>query len=214
VSPLHRLAASLADLVSSTGAFAPGILFLATFVEYVFPPFPGDVLVVLGAWYAVHGELSWTVTFLSLTAGAIAGAWVDYRIGAAVGRRIERRAHLRSPATEQKLARFEASYRRWGAVLLLTNRFFPGVRAFVFFAAGASGVPLRKVLVLGGISSALWNCALLAAGSLLATNVDELIALLERYTRFAWTVLALAAVAAGAAWLWRRRAARAPAGDP
>jgi membrane-associated protein len=209
----ERLVGELAELVARTGAFAPAFLFLATFVEYVVPPFPGDVLVVLGAWYAVEGQLSWPATFASVTAGAIAGAWVDYRLGAALGRRLERRAALRSPAAEARLARFEASYRRWGGLLLLANRFLPGVRAVVFYAAGATGIPLRKVLLLGGLSSALWNAALLGAGGLLARNVDELVRLVERYTRTAWAVILLAAaVAAAVAFRRRRRAGQSPEG--
>jgi membrane-associated protein len=212
VTPLQRLAGALADVVALTGGFAPLVLFFATFVEYVVPPFPGDVLVVIGSWYAVQGAISWPAAFAAVTAGAVLGAFVDYRIGASLGRRVEQRASRRSPAAEQRVARFEAAYRRWGALLLLGNRFLPGVRAFVFFAAGAAGIPLRKVLVLGAISSALWNAALLAAGALLAHNVDELVLLLERYTRAAW--VAVAAVALGAAavtWVRRRRAARAAA---
>jgi membrane-associated protein len=207
---IRGLADALVEAVFATGHLAPAVLFVATFVEYVFPPFPGDVLVILGAWYAVEGQLSWPATFASVTAGGIAGAWVDYRIGAALGRRLERRAHQRSPQAEQRLARFEAGYRRWGALLLLGNRFLPGFRAFVFFGAGAAGIPLRRVLVLGAISSALWNLGLLAAGDLLARNVDELVGLVERYTRAAWTAMAAAAVVALAVvWLRRRRAARA-----
>jgi membrane protein DedA with SNARE-associated domain len=214
VTSLERLAAAFADAVARTGSFAPAILFLATFVEYVVPPFPGDVLVVLGAWYAVQGQLSWPATFVCVTVGAIAGAWVDYRIGAALGRRLDRRAARRSPAAEQKLARFEASYRRWGGLILVANRFLPGIRAFVFYGAGAAGIPLRKVLVLGGISSALWNAALLAAGALLARNVEELISLVERTTRAGWIAVAAIAVAAALVALRRRRSAgAAPAPD-
>jgi membrane-associated protein len=198
--------------VAATGHLAPAVLFAATFVEYVFPPFPGDVLVILGAWYAVEGQLSWPATFASVTAGAVAGAWVDYRIGAALGRRLERRVHRRSPQAEERLARFEAGYRRWGALLLLGNRFLPGFRAFVFFGAGAAGIPVRRVLLLGAISSALWNAALLAAGDLLARNVDELVALVEHYTRAAWgAMLAAVAVALAAVWVRRRRARAARA---
>jgi membrane protein DedA with SNARE-associated domain len=203
---LHALADALADIVSETGPFAPVVLFAATFVEYVFPPFPGDLVVVLGAWYAVHGELSWAATFVSVTTGSVAGAWVDYRIGVAAGRRLDRTAARRSAAFEQRLARFEASYRRWGAALLLLNRFLPGIRAFLFVAAGAAGIPLRRVLLLGGISAALWNVVLLAAGALVAQNVDELVFLFERYTRIAWAGIGAAALFVVVLVLWRRRA--------
>jgi len=208
VTPLQRLAAALADAVGRTGAFAPGVLFFATFIEYVFPPFPGDLLVVLGAWYAVQGQLSWPAAFVAVTGGAVAGAWVDHRIGAALGRRLERRAARRSLLTDERIARFEASYRRWGGLLLVLNRFFPGVRAFVFLAAGASGIPLRKVLLLGGISAALWNAALLGMGALVAHNVDELVLFVDRYTQVAALALAGVALVAAAVWVQRRRAAR------
>ena len=205
---LDGLPQLLADVVARTASFAPLVLFFGSFVEYVFPPFPGDLLVLLGAWYAVHGELSWAATLLSCTAGAVAGAWLDYRVGAAVGRRLDARAARRSPISAARLARFEASYRRWGAWLLLANRFLPGVRAFLFLAAGASGLPLRRVLVLGGVSAILWNALLLVAGGALAHNVEELLNLAERYTRTAWIALAAVAALATVAWLVRRR--RAP----
>jgi membrane protein DedA with SNARE-associated domain len=205
------LAEALADAVSRTGDLAPVLLFLATLVEYVFPPFPGDLLVVLGAWYAVEGALSWPAVFAAVTAGAVAGAFIDYRIGVAVGRRLDRRSARGGVLSTARLARFEASYRRHGVWLLVANRFFPGVRAFIFVAAGASGIPLRRVLLFGGLSAALWNGLLLGAGALLARNAEDLVALFERYTRVAWAVLAAAAVVALALLVWRRRAAAARA---
>ena len=207
MTSLERLAEGISETIARTGAYAPAILLFATFVEYVFPPFPGDLVVVLGAWYVVQGQISWATAFASVTAGAMIGAWIDYRIGAAVGLRVDQRMARRSPVTEVRLARFEAAYRRWGAWLLVLNRFFPGIRAFLFVAAGASGIPLRKVLLCGAISAALWNALLLGAGALLADNADELVALVDRYTQVAWFLLAAAAVAGIGVVLWRRRAA-------
>jgi membrane-associated protein len=218
VTPLSRLAQALADGITRTGPLAPAILFFASFVEYVFPPFPGDLVVVLGAWYAVNGQISWPATFTATTAGALAGAWLDWRVGRTLGRHLDQRAHrttvVHRLVTEERLAAFDAGYRRWGGLLLVANRFFPGVRAFIFVAAGASGIPLRKVLLLGGISAAAWNALLLGAGALIARNLDELLALLDRYTRVASTVVAAAIVAGAAWWLVRRQAARRKAGTP
>jgi membrane protein DedA with SNARE-associated domain len=205
VTWVHRFAEILSDAIARTSAFAPVALFLASFVEYVFPPAPGDLLVVLGSWYAVQGALSWPAVFLVVTAGAIAGAWIDHRIGAALGRGLERRAARHSVVSADRLVRFEASYRRWGVWLLVANRFLPGVRAFLFVAAGASGIPLRQVLVYGGISAAVWNVFLLSVGALVAHSSEELVAFFDRYTAVAWVVLAVAALAALAVALVRRR---------
>ena len=216
MSSLSTLAQGLADAIVRTGPLAPVILFAASFVEYVFPPFPGDLVVVLGAWYAVHGQLSWPATFVATTGGALAGAWVDWGVGRAIGRSLGDRTHratvIHRLLTEERLARFDEGYRRWGGLLLVANRFFPGVRAFIFVAAGASGIPLRKVLLLGGASAAAWNALLLGAGALLAENLGDLLALFDRYTRLASTTLAGAVVLAAAWWLLRRRAARRKAG--
>ncbi|ABC79944.1 DedA family protein [Anaeromyxobacter dehalogenans] len=210
MTPLQRLADALAALVSTTGPYAPGILFFATLVEYVFPPFPGDLLVVLGAWYAVEGAISWPLTFVSVTAGGLAGAWLDHRVGAALGRRLDARAarHGALSVQARRLERFEASYRRWGGWLLVANRFLPGVRAFIFIGAGASRIPLRRVLLLGGLSAALWNAVLLAAGAFLAHNQEELIQLVHRYTRVAWAALAACALLWVLGIAWRRAARR------
>ncbi|MGB8932769.1 MAG: DedA family protein [Anaeromyxobacteraceae bacterium] len=187
-----------------TGAFAPLILSFASCIEYVFPPFPGDLVVLFGAWYATHGELSWPMTFLSVTAGALAGAAIDYRIGVWLAPRVGRRAAAGGHPFAERLARFEVSYRRWGGWLLVFNRFLPGIRAFLFVAAGASGIPLRRVLLLGGISACAWNALLLAAGALAARNLDELVLLFQRYTNVAWAVLAGAGVLLLARSLIRR----------
>ena len=182
----------LTDAVARTGPYAPLVLSFASFVEYVFPPFPGDALVLLGAWYAVQGLLSWPATFVAVTAGAIAGATVDWYIGRRLGPRLEERARRRGQDQAAQLARFEASYRRWGPWFLAANRFLPGVRAFLFVAAGASRVPYREVLLFGGLSAALWNALLLGAGAFLARNLDQLVGLFDRYTVVAWAVVVTA----------------------
>jgi len=203
---LERAVQILSEALSRTSDYAPLILFLGSLVEYVFPPFPGDTLVLLGAWYAVHGELSWPVTFLSVTAGAVAGAWIDYQVGAALGRRLDRSAERRGPLTAERLHRVEQGYRRYGVWFLVANRFLPGVRAFLFVAAGASGMPMGRVLLYGGVSAAVWNVLLLAAGAYLVRNLDEMVQLLERYTETAWVLIAAVAVVLVVRALWLRRA--------
>jgi membrane-associated protein len=215
---LQGLAAALSDALSRASPLAPAILFGATLVEYVFPPFPGDMVVVLGAWWAVQGDVSWPAAFAAVTAGALAGAWIDWRLGRWIGQRLEQRATLpfvvHHVLTAERLARFEEGYRRWGGLLIAANRFLPAVRAFLFVAAGAARIPLRKVLLLGALSAIAWNALLLTAGALLARNLDDLVGWFDRYTRAASTLVAAALVILAATWVLRRRAARRREGAP
>jgi membrane-associated protein len=205
VSTLERVVAALHEALARTGPAAPAILFLGSLVEYVFPPFPGDTLVVLGAWYAVNGKISWPVAFGATTAGAVLGAWIDYRVGVALGRALERGAARRGPLTLEHVRRVEAGYARWGEWFLLANRFLPGVRAFLFVGAGAARRPVGKVLLWGGISAAAWNALLLVAGAFLVKNLDEFVGLLERYTALAWAAMGLVAAAFLVRFLLARR---------
>jgi len=204
VSTLERVVATLTEVLARTGPAAPAILFLGSLIEYVFPPFPGDTLVVLGAWYAVNGKISWPVAFLATTSGAVLGAWIDYRVGVALGAALERGAARRGPITLEHVRRVEAGYARFGEWFLLANRFLPGVRAFLFVGAGAAKLPLGKVLLWGGISAAAWNALLLLIGAFLVKNLDEFVGWLERYTVVAW-----AAMGVVAAYLLARLAIRA-----
>ena len=190
MNTLERVVAALTEALARTGPAAPAILFLGSLIEYVFPPFPGDTLVVLGAWYAVNGAISWPVAFVAVTGGAVLGAFIDYRVGAALGAALERGAARRSPITLEHVRRIEAGYARWGAWFLLGNRFLPGVRAFLFVGAGAARLPVGKVLLWGGISAAAWNALLLVVGAFLVKNLDEFVGLLERYTTAAWVGMA------------------------
>lgn len=201
---VQGLSAWLSELLARTGPAAPLLLFFAAFIEYVFPPFPGDALVVVGAWYATHGKLSWPVTFLMVTSGSMAGAAVDYGIGRWLGARIDERAAA-GKLDRQKVERFERTYRRFGGLFLVANRFLPGVRGFFFLAAGAARIPLWEVLLFGGISAGLWNGLLLAGGAYAARNTDELLALFARYNAVAAAALALALLVVAGVWWWRRR---------
>src|SRR5712671_5621601 len=201
-----ELARRLDSVLGKAGPAAPVVLFLASFLEYVFPPVPGDAVAVLGAWWATHGGLSWPVLFAALTIGALAGTAVDWRVGLWLGTRLDQRVAV-GRLDRDRIERFERAYRRWGGLLLVVNRFLPGVRAFFFLAAGAARIPLWKVLLYGGISAALWNVLLLGAGALLARNEQELLGLLVRYDTVAWVALAAAGAVAVIVWL-RRRAGR------
>lgn len=193
MSTIERVVAVLSEALARTGPAAPAILFLGSLVEYVFPPFPGDTLVVLGAWYAVNGKISWPFAFLAVTAGAVVGAWIDYRIGVALGAALERGAMRRGPITLEHVRRVEAGYARWGAWFLLANRFLPGIRAFLFVGAGAARLPVGKVLLWGGISAVAWNALLLLVGAYLASNISEFVGWVERYTALAWAFMAVIA---------------------
>src|SRR5688572_30690893 len=75
--------------VQSVGYAGLLVLGLAALIEYVFPPFPGDSILVLGGIYAVRGEKPWLLVLAAVTLGSVLGSAIDYGFGRLIARRVE-----------------------------------------------------------------------------------------------------------------------------
>ena len=75
------------NLLSTHGPLiAYCLLFLSAFVENIFPPIPGDTVVLFGAYLVGRGELSFVPVFLTTVAGSFIGFMAIYYLGLKKGR--------------------------------------------------------------------------------------------------------------------------------
>ncbi len=186
-------------------ALSLSVLALSAAVEYIFPPFPGDTVVLAGAVLATVGGWSLWPVLVATTAGSLLGAWLDFRVGlAAAKRRDAGRMGTRLQHTPG-LDRVLTGYRRWGPAFLALNRFMPGIRALFFVAAGLARMRTGPVLAWAALSALAWNALLLAVGAALGTNLDQLEALARAYAHFVWIGLTVIGAAALVVWAVRRR---------
>lgn len=204
----------LNELVQNTGHHALWILFLASLLEYVFPPFPGDTVTLLGAYYSVVGVLPIPLVFAAVTSGSVVGSAFNYWVGMKLRSFSEKREKLPLLLRWleiEKIKRIEERWHRRGDVLILFNRFIPGIRSLFFAAAGMGQIRFRRVMLLGAVSAALWNALLLAVGYLVGARLDELERYFRAYSTIAWTILALLFLFVVVRALWKRQRARSAA---
>lgn len=180
------------------------VLALSAALEYVFPPFPGDTVVLAGAVLATAGGWSLWPVLLACTAGSLLGAWLDFRIGVAAAKHRDAGRLGTRLSQSPGLDRILAGYRRWGPAFLALNRFMPGIRALFFVAAGMARMPTRAVLTWAAASALAWNALLLALGAALGANLDRLEALARGYALALWLALGVAGVVGVGVWLVRR----------
>lgn len=182
-------------------------------IEYVFPPFPGDVVTVLAASLVIAASWSWLGVMSALMVGSVIGAALTFELGVRWARRRAGHSHVGHP-NALRLDRLVARFRRHGAVYLVLNRFVPGVRSLFFVAAGLAGMSRTAVYVYGALSSLVWNLALFGAGAALGANYDRLEHLVRTYTTVSIVTLgAVVAVWAAVTWLRRRSRSAAPPAD-
>lgn len=164
-------------------------------------PLPSEVIMPLGGLASPNPAALATVVALG-TAGNLAGSWIAYGIGSAIGAgwrggRLVPRAHWEAA---------HAWFARRGAAAVLLGRVLPGIRTYISFPAGAAGMPPGRFTAYTALGSAVWSAALAVLGYSLRTQWRTLEPWVHRYAAIA-VAAALLAVAA-AWWRGRRRARR------
>ena len=176
------------------------LLFAGAFLEYVFPPVPGDAVVLAGA--ILVGALGWNpwIVFILVTLGSALGAAAAFGVGRwwVTSGRIETMNPDRRQAIDAIVRRFESR----GALYLAINRFFPGIRALFFVAAGLAGLKLSTTLLWSILSALMWNGLLMGAGLALGYNVDRIDSFFSQYAWAMWGLIMTVGLIV--IWRWKR----------
>jgi membrane protein DedA with SNARE-associated domain len=154
------------------------LVFLLAWLEYVFPPVPGDSTMLFGFFLAGSGALSFPAVVLAALSGSVLGALTAYRLGARLGRTY---FFLKSAWARDELAKVERWFGRFGPRLLAVNRFIPGVRGFFLYAAGIGRMEARGVVIYSSLSNALWVAVLAWGGTGLGSSWEEVRLVFRRY---------------------------------
>jgi len=181
-----------------------GFLLLSAFLENVLPPVPGDTVVIFGAYLAGRGVLRWIPVYVATCVGGTAGFAAMFWVGRTHGRALLSGSRLRLFPPD-RLARVQTWLSRYGAWLVLANRFLSGVRSVIALGAGIGGLGWKQVLVMALASMLLWNGLLLYAGVVVGKNWEAVISLLQQYNRIVFVAVLVAAAALLLRWQRRSR---------
>ena len=182
------------NLALTYGAFWFYIfIFLSSFFENFFPPYPGDTVTFVGGYLAGTNHLIFPLVFLSACLGCLSGAVILYLLGKNKGRKfflkkgkgIFDRAHL------EKVERW---FRKYGEKVLILSRFLAGVRSVVALTAGVGNVSLKKMIVYTSISILLWNGIILFSAFKIQENWREILGMIQVYNKVVLTVVILIAI--------------------
>jgi membrane protein DedA with SNARE-associated domain len=165
-------------------------IFLASYIENIFPPIPGDTILIFGAYLVGRGNLSFTVALLTTLLGSVLGFLTLYGVGYKFGRGFmySKQQTWFSP---QSLARVEKLFERWGYGVVLINRFMAGLRSVIGLFAGIGKLSFGKVVLLALVSSFFWNGTLIWLGSSIGENWELIGIYLRDYNLVVTTILIL-----------------------
>ncbi|EHJ46843.1 SNARE associated golgi family protein [Solidesulfovibrio carbinoliphilus subsp. oakridgensis] len=175
-------------------------LFIGTFLE-------GETILLLAGFAAQSPEfhLDLRYVILSAFAGSLAGDQTAFFIGRYFGRRLMEKSEKWRARTE----RVTTMLKKYHEILILSFRFFYGLRNLTPFVLGSIDIPVRKFFVLNAIGAAIWAVAFALIGYGFGSLLENVLARLIDNVHYAeLAVLGLAALAIVAVWilkLLRRR---------
>ena len=182
---------------------------LAGMGEYLFPPLPGDTLMLFGFFLAGRGDLPFLWVLAAAVAGSMAGAYVSYWLGSRLGNSyfFIRRSRLASWA----LPTLERYFARFGVGMILVNRFLPVLRGFFLFAAGMGRMPRVSTFVCATASNLAWILLIAWVGHRFGTSWERLQGVFQTYAGVLGVVFSVYATFTLVRYRQRRRRAAPPA---
>ncbi|MES2305834.1 MAG: hypothetical protein V4558_10005 [Gemmatimonadota bacterium] len=172
-------------------------------VENIFPPFPADASVAIGAFLAHRGVTTAWGVFLVTLIPNIAGAMGMYFLAARHAPALFRSKFARRFLPENGLAFVRREYDRFGVVGLFLGRLLPGFRAIVPPFAGLIHVgPIRAGIPML-LASALWYGGIVWLASTFGAQVESLLKSLDTLNQ-GMAIAAVVIALALAFWFWRR----------
>ncbi len=164
----------LIELVDSWGYL--GIAF-AMFLENVFPPIPSEVIMGLTGMAVADGKLTFTGAVAAGTFGAVAGNYVWYRIGRAVGyerfRPLIDRYGRWLTLDWAEVEKIVGTFKRHDGAIIFWARFLPQVRTMISLPAGMLLMAQWRFLFWTLLGTGIWNTVLIGTGYVLRNNFSQ-----------------------------------------
>lgn len=124
-------------------------------------PFPEDGILLLSGFLAAHQVVKPLPAFWVVYSGLLTTDFLLYSVGRKYGRRLVEHKKFNKIITNDKLAKLEEKFKRWGALVVFFGRHLLGLRAQIFLVAGVMRMPSKKFLIVDA-TSALFTITLWA----------------------------------------------------
>src|SRR5499426_4287882 len=134
---------------------------------------PGDSLLVTAGIFAAKGDLDLLTLNVSLSAAAIVGDTVGYRIGYTTGPKIFTRENSLL-FNRKHLTSAKEFYDRYGGFTIVIARFIPMIRTFAPVVAGVGAMPYKRFLAYNVFGGIFWVMSTTLAGYFLGTLIPNI----------------------------------------
>ncbi len=167
------------------------VIFLACFIENLFPPFPGDTFIVAAGALVGIERLDLFLAFSSVVCGGVLSVMVIYIFGKNKGYNYFKKKNYKL-YSEEDIEKSHIYFQKYGALILIFSRFVIGFRSALALAAGVGQYQVGKMFLYTIISYILFTSLLMYSAIAFIENYDGLASFIKTYN---WIVLPLLIIA-------------------
>ena len=179
-------------------------IFLLMLAESACIPFPSEVTMLVGGWYAEKGVLNFWWVGAAGVFGNLVGSWVAYAVGWKTGRDLLDRYGKYVLIRSHDIDKAEVWWEKHGEAATFFSRLLPVIRTFISLPAGMARMPFGKFTLYTFLGVIPWTYALTYLGFVVGNRWEQVLAYFDIPTLIIGGSLVLVA----GVWYLRRRKAR------
>jgi membrane protein DedA with SNARE-associated domain len=179
-------------------------IFLLMLAESACIPFPSEVTMLVGGWYAATGDLNFFWVGAAGVTGNLAGSWLAYWAGRRYGRELLDRHGKYILIRSHDIDRAEVWWDRHGEAATFFSRLLPVIRTFISVPAGIARMNFWKFTLYTFLGCIPWTYALTYAGVVAKDNWHRVVDYFDVPT----VMIAGGLIIAAGVWYVRRRKQR------
>jgi len=178
-----------------------GAIFVLMLLESALIPFPSEVTMLAGGFYAAEGSLDLFWVGFAGVMGNMVGSWIAYALGRKTGRAVLDRYGRYVLIRSHDVDKAEIWWDKYGEAATFFSRLLPVIRTFISLPAGIAKMPLGKFSVYTFLGVVPWTYGLAYLGVILGENWERVLAYFDLPT----LLIAGALIVVAGVWYLRRR---------
>lgn len=179
---------SLIDFTNNMAVNHPILAYIFFFIsaslQILFPPYPGDTVLVIEGYLSSKGYFNIYMIGLNAVTATFLSCILLYHISYKLGDRVFQISFIKKFFSSNKMGKITQWFSKYGSAAILLSKFVPGIGSLTMIVAGTFKVPGIKAYAAMGTASLIHNSFLLFLGKTTGDNMELIKYMFRRYNIF------------------------------
>lgn len=190
----QQITAFAEGLIAFNPIIAYFFFFINSALQILFPPYPGDSVIVLSGYLSSSGILN-TPMVLTVTLGStFLSSILLYTLSFKYSDKILSSKFMNRFFNIKKVYSLENWFKKYGSIAIIINKFLPGIGSLTLISAGVLKLPKGSAYASIALASVIHNLLLFAAGRVAGSNMEFIKLTISKYNRIFFAAAILLAL--------------------